>query len=171
MQGDPLAMSMYALGILPLIQKLKGTQQVWFADDAAAGGSLENLKEWWSRLLKLGQTYGYHPSPAKTWLVVKEEHVDQAETLFGNSGVNVTSSGHKHLGAALGCNEFVRKFVEKKVSEWCDEITCLSTIAKREPQAAHSAFIHGMPYRWNYVLRTVPNVSELLSPPGRCYQA
>ena len=123
MQGDPLAMSMYALGILPLIQKLKGTQQVWFADDAAAGGSLENLKEWWSRLLKLGPTYGYHPNPAKTWLVVKEEHVDQAETLFGNSGVNVTSSGQKHLGAALGCTEFVRKFVEKKVSEWCDEIT------------------------------------------------
>ena len=81
--------------------------------------------------------------------------------LLGNSGVNVTSSGQKHLGAALGCTEFVRKFVEKKVS---DEITCLSTITKKEPQAAYSAFIHGVSHRWNYVLRTVPNVSELLSP-------
>ena len=56
MQGDPLAMSMYVLGIMPLIQKLKGTQQVWLADDAAAGGSLDNLKEWWSCLFQLGPT-------------------------------------------------------------------------------------------------------------------
>ena len=41
-QGDPLAMSMYALGILPLLKKLQHiTNQVWFADDASAGGNLK----------------------------------------------------------------------------------------------------------------------------------
>ena len=43
MQGDLLAMSMYALGILLLTHKLKATKQVWFANDAAAGDSLVNL--------------------------------------------------------------------------------------------------------------------------------
>ena len=66
MQGDPLTMAMYALGILPLIRKLNANKQVWFADDAAAGDSLANLHEWWSMLLKLGPSFGYHPNPAKT---------------------------------------------------------------------------------------------------------
>ena len=64
MQGDPLAMSMYVLGILPIIHKLKATKQVWFADDAAAGDSLLNLHEWWTALLRQGPSFGYHPNPA-----------------------------------------------------------------------------------------------------------
>jgi len=38
-QGDPLAMAMYALSTTPLIHRLAGpVTQMWFADDAAAGG-------------------------------------------------------------------------------------------------------------------------------------
>jgi len=35
-QGDPLAMSMYALCVVPLIQHLAGfdVTQIWYADDA-----------------------------------------------------------------------------------------------------------------------------------------
>ena len=71
MQGDPLAMSMYAVGILPLIWKLINAKQIWFADDAAAGGSVSQLKEWWDKLLELGPAYGYYPNPQKTWLIVR----------------------------------------------------------------------------------------------------
>ena len=46
-QGDPLAMSMYVLGILPSIKKLNGAaKQVWFADDSTAGGKLEQIRLW-----------------------------------------------------------------------------------------------------------------------------
>ena len=40
-QGDPLAMPMYALGVVPLIRRLAGinVSQVWYADDASAGRS------------------------------------------------------------------------------------------------------------------------------------
>jgi len=41
-QGDPLAMPMYAINLIPVIQHLKGiAKQVWYADDAAAGGAKE----------------------------------------------------------------------------------------------------------------------------------
>ena len=39
--------SMYALGILPLTRQLDHlAHQLWFADDASAGGSLTNLQKW-----------------------------------------------------------------------------------------------------------------------------
>ena len=46
-QGDPLAMPMYALATIPLIDELSGTQditQVWYADDASAAGSLSSIR-------------------------------------------------------------------------------------------------------------------------------
>ena len=95
---------------------------------------------------------------------MKEDNLDQATNIFGSSGVNITSSGQKHLGAALGSKEFVKKYVKKKVAEWCEEVIRLSTIVKREPQDAYSAFIHGVIHHWNYVLRTIPNITELLTP-------
>jgi len=69
-QGDPLAMAMYALSTVPLINKLEGlATQVWFADDA---GSLVDLLNWWKQLSTLGPGYGYYANAAKSWFVVKE---------------------------------------------------------------------------------------------------
>ena len=52
-QGDPLAMAMYALGVLPLIHYLNkfSVRQIWYADDAAALGSINDLRQWWDDLL------------------------------------------------------------------------------------------------------------------------
>ena len=48
-QGDPLAMPMYALGVIPLINCLSGNdvkQICTYADDATACGSLGDLRSW-----------------------------------------------------------------------------------------------------------------------------
>ena len=43
-QGDPLAMPMYALGTIPLINCLSGhLTQVWYANDATACGCLSDI--------------------------------------------------------------------------------------------------------------------------------
>lgn len=87
-QGDPLAMAMYAIGILPLIQRLNHeVKQVWYAYDATAGGRIDRLRGWWNNVLKLGPEYGYFANPTKTWLVVKEEHMSAASEAFRNTGV------------------------------------------------------------------------------------
>ena len=73
-QGDPLAMAMYAIGILPLINQLNPlpAKQAWFADDATAGGQIQHLHDWWTSLNHNGPSFGYHANPAKTWLIVKQ---------------------------------------------------------------------------------------------------
>ena len=79
-QGDPVAMAVYATAIIPLIlmvleitDKLPNsiTKCEAYADDIAAGGTLENLLEWWKAICELGPLFGYYPEESKSWLVVK----------------------------------------------------------------------------------------------------
>ena len=89
-QGDPLEMAMYTIGILPLIHRLdQQVKQVWYANDASAGGSLHHLHSWWNQLLRCGPEYGYFANAAKTWLIVKQEHLPLATELFADSGVQI----------------------------------------------------------------------------------
>ena len=138
-QGDPLAMVMYVVAITPLIHRLKdnAVKQVWFTDDATAGGSFVNLKEWWEHIVSIGPDYGYYPNAMKTWLVVKEEKEIGAATLLKKkTGVSITVEGKRHLGAAIGKQTFIKSYVQRKVSEWVGEIECLSSITTSQPHAA-----------------------------------
>ena len=63
-QGDPLAMVMYAIAIMPLNKQLKVStevEQVWYADDSAAGGKVEKLCKWWDKILEMGPTMATMP--------------------------------------------------------------------------------------------------------------
>ena len=96
-QGDPLAMAMYAVATVPLIEKLQSTntKQVWYADDATAGGTLMNLKAWWTMLSSSGPSYGYFVNPGKPWLIVKPQHEHDAKELFSGTGIRITSEGKR----------------------------------------------------------------------------
>ena len=167
-QGDPLAMAMYALAITPLINQLRercpDVQQVWYADDATGGSTCTKLKLWWDELSNQGPSFGYYPNASKTYLVVKEEFEASAIELFADTDVHVTTEGKRHLGAALGPRSFTEEYVSGKVQEWTKEIKRLSQVAVSQPHAAYAAFTHGLSSRWSYVLRTIPEIQELLLP-------
>ena len=114
-QGDPLAMPMYALGVIPLISALsmENVQQVWYADDATACGKLAGVRDWWESLVSSGPDFGYFPKPSKTCLIVKEACFDEVVSLFKGTGVSITVEGKRHLGAALGSSTFVKSFVRQ----------------------------------------------------------
>ena len=66
-------MIFYSVATLPLIRALKGDGrwfQSWYADDSVSAGSLDDIRCWLDRLLKLGPFYGYFPEPRKSYLVV-----------------------------------------------------------------------------------------------------
>ena len=164
-QGDPLAMPMYALATILLINKLKGnSKQIWYADDAAAVGKLAELRVWWDLLAREGPDFGYYPNPSKTWLVTKEGCHTAGLSTFAGTGVNVTPDGRPYLGAAVGSAEYVENYVKSKVDSWLSIVRNLTTIAKTQPHAAYSALTHGLSSKWTYLCRTVPNISNLLKP-------
>ena len=165
-QGDPLAMAMYAVAITPLIRSLEDDKikQVWFADDATAGGALTGLRKWWDLIVERGPAFGYFPNPTKTCLVVKEESAAMAKEVFQGTGISVTEEGKRHLGAAIGTQTFIERYVEQKVSEWVSAVERLSSIAHTQPHAAYAAFTHGLMSKWIYLTRATPNIGDLLSP-------
>ncbi|KAL5489466.1 hypothetical protein EMCRGX_G018560 [Ephydatia muelleri] len=116
-QGDPLAMGMYALGVIPLIRTLTATcpqvHQVWYADDASGAGSCADLRVWWDALCSAGPNFGYHPNPSKTFLVTKPEHAEKAKQLFAGTNVSICA-GKRCLGAAIGSKSFTEEYVRKK---------------------------------------------------------
>ena len=165
-QGDPLAMPMYALATVPLLTKVstKETTQVWYADDAAAGGKLNFLKQRWNKLNTFGSSFGYLHNAKKSWLIVKGGNIDAATAHFENTNINITAEGRKYLRAALGTKDFCDTFLKNKVENWTKEIEHLSVIAKTQPHAAYSAFTHGVSSKWTYMARTNNNLAQFLQP-------
>ena len=108
-QADPVAMSLYAVSLQPLIAQLQtssSAKQCWFADDATGSGTLENVMRWWDELSSSGPAFGYSPNAKKCWIITKPEKEEEARAVFGATAINITTEGHKHLGAALGSRSY-----------------------------------------------------------------
>jgi hypothetical protein len=103
--------------------------------------------------------------PSKSWLILKDESkLKQCPELFESSPINITLEGKRHLGAALGSNDFKNEYIDEKVQKWVKNIQTLADIAKTQPHAAYAAFTHGELHKYTYFLRTIANISENLKP-------
>ena len=136
-------MAMYAIGIRPLIDTLHNQtdkslcQQVWYADDSCAGGKLQEMRKWWDILNQTGPKFGYYPKPIKTILILKDpENLPLATEIFANTGIHITTTGERHLGAVIGSREFRSEYVNDKVDKWIKDVEEIAEIANDEPQIA-----------------------------------
>ena len=175
-QGVPVSMEVYALGIAPLLTTLlshslgnnhksetasnNNVKQVAYADDLTGAGRLETLQQWWDQIRSLGPAIGYNANAEKSLLIVKEQYFDKAVRIFASSGVQIITEGRRHLGEALGSSTFKNEYVDKKVNKWVDEMKALSEVAKIEPHAAYTSFMHGMKHRFTYLMTTVTDISK-----------
>ena len=146
-QGDPLAMPWYSINTVTIIQNLRtmdpDVKQVWLADDASAGGTIESLNKWYDHLVSEGKKHGYYVNGSKSWLIAKSLEISENAKLVLGDKVNITVEGKRHLGAVIGSKDYKDLYCNGKVSEWVKELTSLSDIAKTQPQAAFIAFNKG----------------------------
>ena len=152
-------MAEYAIGIRPLINilasvtKLGELMQVWYADDSAAAGTLKKLQEWWDLLSVNGPKLGYFPKAVKTILILKEKSLlPAAKLLFGDTGIEITCDGERHVGAVIGREDARETYVKKKVEKWVKDVEELSEIALDEPQAALSGYTKALCHLWTFVM-------------------
>ena len=68
-QGDPLAMVLYGITLLPLAELLRmacpTVLHPWYADNAAMQGTPEEVSKCFQILIRLGPMFGYFPEPEK----------------------------------------------------------------------------------------------------------
>ena len=91
-KGDPLAMCMYGVAILPQIQKISGLNVIHkrYADDGNACGRISNLFETFRALRTEGQGYGYFVNAPKCQVRVKKGKMDIALETFAGSNLQIT---------------------------------------------------------------------------------
>ena len=167
-QGDPIAMAVYALGLSVLQKRIDfqatGAKHVAYADDLAGAGSLQNVKKFWEATKENGPLIGYFPNANKSCVIVKQGKEEEAKKIFEGTGIEITTEGHKHLGAVIGSQDFKNTYVKNLVDEWLLELQNLSEIAKTEPHSAYTNFIYSMKQKWNYAMRTIPDIRQHLQP-------
>ena len=54
--------------------------------------------------------------------------------------------------------------LRREDKKWPESIKELANIAKIQPYAAYAAFVHGIYNQWSYLMRTIPDLGDLLHP-------
>src|SRR6187402_454682 len=115
-QGDPLGPLYFCCGLMPLVNDMKALNPIynkWYMDDGGIIGDVELLKKVWDLVQTRGPELGLHLNPSKCeWSWLDPNRSDRCPI----DGVAfVPHSEIQMLGVPLGCDEFVSKFVEKKL--------------------------------------------------------
>jgi len=67
----------------------RNSVQAWFADDFCGAGRTEQLVSIMENLVKWGPSFGYFPSPEKSWLVCSAEAEPFARHSFEAKGLEI----------------------------------------------------------------------------------
>ena len=97
-------MAMYAIGLTPLLnimlEVVVGTVMAAFADDITSVGKCETLRTCWENLVDIGPSFGYLPQPKKSWLIVKQQHLNKAMEIFQDHRHTIFNKRRATLGSS-----------------------------------------------------------------------
>jgi hypothetical protein len=166
-QGCPMAMLGFAVGLLPMVRKLKEEAeelhlgQSFYADDGLGSGNLEALERWYDKLCDLGKPYGYIPQPAKCMIVTK--FPDTARDLFVQKGFRPENivAGARYLGGFVGDAELRKEFVREKVASLVSLLEEVANVAHLYPQSAYAALTRSVQHHWTYLQRVTSTSPDL----------
>ena len=69
-------------------------------------------------IVETSKYVGYYTKSSKSWLIVKEQYRENANQIFTGAGIQITSSGKRHLGAVVGDETFKDDYTCEKIGKW-----------------------------------------------------
>ena len=167
-QGDPLAMDLYGLTLVPLCQSMKvaipQSIQPAYADDLSSTGKAQHNAECLDFLVKNGPAFGYFPEPDKSFYVCKGQDELIAKHHFEKLDLTINyARGRQYLGAYIGNKEGKEQWIKNKVKSWVGSVKILARISHRHPQAAYAGFTFVLQNEWEYAARVVPGIGPHLA--------
>ena len=138
------------------------TKTAAHADDLTVAGPIDQIRICRNTVCRLGPKFGYFPEGNKSWIIVRENAKERAQTIFDNKKIQITTDGQGHLGTVIGTANFKQNYMKEKINQWIQELRILSKIAWYEPQAAYSCSITDSKHKPTYFMRTIRNIAKEL---------
>ena len=160
-QGDSLAMAMYGLSTLPLIELVSDSSltQKKYVDDGNAVGNFKSLGRVLHNIIKHGKYFGYHVKASKCQLIVKDEKYNEAIKKFKNNEIEM-KKGVRVLGSVIGPETETKTFLETRLEKHNKILKKLGKIAKTSPQNVYSCYTKGLQENLSFLARTNPIITE-----------
>ena len=119
-QGDPLAMALYGIALLPLAELLREefpeVLQLWYADDAAMKGAPLRVGKCFKLLTEVGPMFGYLPEPEKSFAIFPLASEEGVLDAFRSKGLDIKACrGHRYVGGYVGSLEVRNRWIGPKV--------------------------------------------------------
>ena len=166
-QGDPLAMILYGIDLIPLAEYIQAAVlsvlQIWYADSSAFAGKASGIKRCMEILIRMGPTHGYHLEPAKSISIGKPEHEARAKDILQEFNFQYTV-GARYIGSFIGSEESQQARLQPKIDEWVENIKLFARAARKYSQTAFAGLTKSLQMECTYLQQVIPNVFAFFTP-------
>ena len=119
----------YGIWVIPLIRELRDAHprvtQLWYADNAGAGGTLHHILAHLQGMQGRGPPRGYFPDTTKSNLILTPRNVARAEKFFRGMGMQIVT-GSRYLGGFIGDAAAEKSWLAGKVEGWAESVGALA---------------------------------------------
>ena len=145
MQGYPLGIVAYNIGVLTLIKRLKAVYpdvtQPWYIDDAGELGTFNSLEIYFNSLKCNGLTWRYYPKTTNIILIVHPGIIEARELFGAHHGFKVCT-GANYVGVYIGDDESKGACIKNRTDKWDRNIHVVTETVGKYPQKRYSAVAH-----------------------------
>ena len=142
-QGNPLAMALYGITLLLLIEHLHAEYpavlQPWHAGNGAMYGQGSRVVPCLQELCRTAPMFGYYPEVEKLIAIypLDDQPRLKAMLLAADLKVNWRQDNH-YVGGHVGSTAMLLRYVDPKVANWVRMVEVLARITVKYPQSAHA---------------------------------